>query len=79
MATEEQWGAYTGGLWEGKQSGNAAFAQKCRDTPLTAEAILTLVWGNIEYFGDHYYECITHPIEMRVAEYEESHDLRNDG
>ena len=53
-------------------TGNALFARECRDTPLTAEAIMALVWNNIEYFGDSYYSDITTPIQWRVEEYYDS-------
>lgn len=69
MATDEQWMHYTGGTFNGKQSDNARHAQSCRDTPLDADSILDLVWENVGYFGDHYYEPLTRPVEMRVEEY----------
>lgn len=51
------------------ETGNERHARECAETPLTAEALLKLVWDNINYFGDSYYNPITHPIEERVEAY----------
>jgi hypothetical protein len=56
----------------GRPSENAKFAKECKDTPLEPHAILELVWGNIGYFGDHYYEQLARPISLRVEEYYDS-------
>ena len=72
MATDTQWRRFTDDTFEGKPSGNAIFAQQCRETPLDARAILDLVYENIGYFGDSYYAPLTEPIEMRVREFYEA-------
>lgn len=52
-----------------EKTGNEKFADDVANTPLTAEAILDLVWANIAYFNDGYYTPITEPISRRVAKY----------
>lgn len=69
MATDSEWSLYTSDTYEGQESGNAKFAREIRETPLQADAILDMLWGNIGYFGDSYYVPLTRPIEMRVEEY----------
>lgn len=84
MATSEQWDAYCNATGEsyGKPNeitGNAKFARECRATPLEPVAILRLVWNNIEYFGDHYYEPLTTPIIWRVEEYFAQEETKANG
>lgn len=50
-------------------TGNEKHAKACAETPLTAEALLKLVWDNIDYFGDGYYQPIWDPIQARVEQY----------
>jgi hypothetical protein len=66
---DHRWEELCGGTYKGRLTGNAKFAQECRNTPLEAQAILDLVWGNVGYFGDGYYRPLTEPIEMRVEEF----------
>lgn len=65
------WDQLCNDMYLGKPSGNAEFAQSCRQTPLVADAILNLLWSNLEYFGDPYYNPITIPIQLRVEEFYE--------
>jgi hypothetical protein len=53
------------------ETGDEVHARNCAETPLIADAILRLVWDNIDYFGDSYYHPITRPIYERVGEYME--------
>lgn len=69
MATDAEWATYTDVMMGGGPSGNAQHARVCRATPLDAKSILDLVMENIGYFGDSYYEPLTAPVEMRVAEF----------
>jgi len=69
MATEEQWRQYTDQYHDGKLTGDAKFARAVKATPLTAQAILDLVYENLDYFGDSYYSTLTAPIHFRVEEY----------
>lgn len=73
MASEEQWLYYTGAqMSNGSPTGDALHAQKCRDTPLEAKAILDLVTANLHYYGDSYYSPLTTPIDYRIAEFYQS-------
>lgn len=72
MATDEQWKRYTEATLAGELTGDAKYAIACRNTPLLSTAMLDLLWENLAYFGDAYYEPLSRPVEMRVEEYYES-------
>ncbi len=71
-ARDAQWKLWCDATYEGKPSGNALHAIKCRETPLEPKAILDLVVENLGYYGDSYYAPLTDPVDLRVEEFYES-------
>lgn len=72
MATDAEWENYTGQRYKGRPSGNAKYAMKVRATNLDAKSILDMVVASLQYYGDRYYEPLTTPVDMRVAEFYKS-------
>ena len=76
MALDSEWEVYTSKTYKGAPTGHALRAIKAKTTPLEPDAILDLLYQNLCYFGNSYYNTLTRPVEMRVEEYFQLRDSR---